>query len=93
MSRTFRRIPERWPPFIHYLLQPVKCDKKPFIQKVHDGKRNITVEIMRDNRVTGLRDHRLHRARAKQELCTTDGDGLQSGKMRRYGDTYGRYYY
>ncbi len=92
MSRTFRKIPERFPMSLH-CMELAKTDKIPFVQKMHDGKRSMTVEIMRDNRVTGLRDHQIHRARARQELRTTDGDGLQSGKMRRYGDIYGKYYY
>ena len=92
MSRTFRQIPEHWLIALRRL-QPVEYGKTPFVQKVSDGKRTFTVEIKRDDRATGLRDHRVHRARARRELRATAGDGLQSGKMRRYGDTYGEYYY
>ena len=74
-------------------LQSVECGKPPFVQKVRDGKDTFTVEIKRDDRATGLRDHRVHRARARRELRATEGGDLQAGKIRRYGDTYGAYYY
>ena len=89
MSRTFRNIPGHCPLRVGGRW-PGGCHKTPFIQKVPDGIRNMTVDLKRDDRVTGLRDHKLHRARARRELRTTDDD-LRAGKLRRYGDTYGEY--
>ena len=89
MSRTFRKIPGRRPIRVRGR-RPGGCRNTRFIQKVPDGIRNMTVELKRDDRVTGLRDHKLHRARARQKLRTTDDD-VRAGKLRRYGDTYGEY--
>ena len=90
MSRTFRKIPGRRPIRVRGRRPGGNCNTR-FIQKVPDGIRDMTVELQRDDRVTGLRDHKIHRARARQELRITDGDGLRAGKQRRYGDTYGAY--
>ena len=90
MSRTFRNIPTHRPVRVRGR-QAGERGKIPFIQRVPDGKRSFTVEVKRDDRATGLREHGVHRALAKQELRATDGDGLRAGKTRRYGDAYGEF--
>ena len=92
MSRTFRTIPEYWPTPLR-ACNLSNAANPPFVQKVRDGKHTFTIEIKRDDRATGLRDHRVHRAKARRELRATYGDDLQAGKIFRCGDTYGAYYY
>ena len=92
MSRTFRRIPTH----TNQPLMPRKNDLTPassFIQTTPDGKRDMTVEIMRDNRASGLRSHRADRRQAKTILRTCTQDILPVGKMRRYSLQYGDYEY
>ena len=90
MSRTFRKIPAHRPIRVRGNRTGGR-GQASFVQRMPDGKRDFAVEVRRDDRATGLRDHRVHRALAKQKLRATDGDGLRAGKMRRYGDTYGDY--
>ena len=61
------------------------------VVKAQDRKRRsaFITDIKRDNRVTGLRDHRAHRASARRAL--RDGEEIRGGKARRYGDVYGVY--
>ena len=48
-----------------------------------DGARTFRLEISRDCRVTGLREHKLHRSQARQQLAA-DPDNIIAGKTRRY---------
>ena len=77
MSRTFRKQPARL--------------ANSFMSITRDGERTWTKLVKRDSRVTGLRDHKLHRAKTKQQLRTEEADNVTSGKKRRYGDHYGTY--
>lgn len=96
MSRTARRIPADRPRELRNnpdrLLprrpweQAAVCrhDKHGF-QIVPDGKRTWAVEIQRDNRATGLRQHKRHRRLARQELRTLNEEAMPiAGKTRRY---------
>lgn len=89
MSRTTRNIPSQG----RKPLMPHRRYKAPigFIQKAPDGKRCFTVEIMRDNRCTGLRSHRTDRRQARIMLRTDPDDNVPAGKMRRYSLQYGSY--
>ena len=92
MSRTFRKIPTN----TQQPLVPQGERRQPtpsFIQQTPDGKRNITVELIRDNRATGLRSHREDRREARIVLRTEDEHVLPTGKMRRYSLKYGNYKY
>ena len=92
MSRTFRNIPtntQKPLPTQRERRQPTPS----FIQKTPDGKRNITAELIRDNRATGLRSHREDRRAARVVLRTEDEDVLPTGKMRKYSLKYGNYKY
>jgi hypothetical protein len=65
MSRTIREIPEHRP--IRVRVRRAGGRRvTPFIQRIPDGKRDITVEVRRDDRVTGVREHKVHRALARQ---------------------------
>ena len=77
MSRTFRTQPEK--------------QANSFMAITLDGEQKLTKLIKRDNRVTGLRDHKLHRARTRQQLRTEEAENVTAGKKRRYGDHYGTY--
>jgi hypothetical protein len=61
------------------------------VVRTQDRKRRsaFITDIKRDNRVTGLRDHRAHRATAKRAL--RGGEEIKGGKARRYGDFYDAY--
>ena len=56
-----------------------------------DGKQDWTTMLARDNRATGLRDHKLDRRAARISLKTGEDTAL-SGKHRRYSDRYGNYF-
>ena len=58
---------------------------------IRDGRTGLTTTIRRDNRATGLREHKQYRARTRVELKGGNDDAVASGKMRRYGDHYGIY--
>ena len=58
---------------------------------VRDGRTGFTTAIRRDNRATGLREHKQYRGRTRVELKGGNGDAVESGKVRRYGDRYGDY--
>ena len=58
---------------------------------IRDGRTGFTTLIRRDNRATGLREHKQYRARTRVELKGGNDDAVASGKMRRYGDRYGTY--
>ena len=58
---------------------------------IRDGRTGFTTIIRRDTRATGLREHKQYRARTRIELKGGNDDAVASGKMRRYGDRYGRY--
>ena len=65
---------------------------------VPDGRQSDTrIPYWRDHRVTGLRaaDHRRARREAKHELARpTDAESsVRAGKVRRYTDKYGEYYF
>ena len=82
MSRTLRMVPK------HELYRGpiVLCPMSDSARR-----KEFTVEILRDSRVTGLRDHKIYRRLARQQLKLDDEDTVRSGKMRRYGTFYGRY--
>ena len=57
-----------------------------------DGKVDWKTVIARDNRATGLRDHRRDRREARVNLKAEGEDtNLAGGKRRRYSDRYGTY--
>lgn len=58
-----------------------------------DGKMDFFTVIRRDNRATGLRDHRRDRREARIILRTSAEDTLTAGKKRRYSMRYGDYRY
>ena len=55
-----------------------------------DGKPDFATLIARDNRATGLRDHKRDRHEAKTSLQSGE-DTAVSGKHRRYSNRYGDY--
>ena len=57
----------------------------------HDGKQDWRTRVARDDRATGLRDHKRDRRLARASLKSGDADGLPGGKRRRYGGRYGSY--
>ena len=82
MSRTRRRIPAD--PRRVSGNNPYPIDKHGF-QTVPDGKTSWSLLIFRDSRCTGLREHRLHRRLARQELrCLAAEADPIAGKTRRY---------
>lgn len=58
---------------------------------VREGRTTFATIIRRDNRATGLREHKQYRPRIRIELKGGNDDAVASGKMRRYGDRYGIY--
>lgn len=56
-----------------------------------DGKQDWRTRIARDSRATGLRTQKRDRRVAKAAMKCGEGDGLSSGKRRRYSDRYGEY--
>ena len=58
--------------------------------KGHDGKQDTRTQVARDNRATGLRDHRRDRRITKASLKEGEDNAL-SGKHRRYSGRYGAY--
>ena len=56
-----------------------------------DGKQDWLTRIARDDRATGLRDHKRDHRVANTSLKSGDGNGLPSGTCRRYIDHYGSY--
>ena len=59
-------------------------------RKGPDGKKDWRTMIARDNRATGLRDHRRDRHITKASLKDGEDNAL-SGKHRRYSGRYGTY--
>ena len=55
-----------------------------------DGKHDWPTLIARDNRATGLRDHKRDRQQAKVSLRSGE-DTAVAGKHRRYTTRYGTY--
>ena len=56
-----------------------------------DGAKCLTTIIARDNRATGLRDHRRNRREARIHLKSRNDAQVASGKRRRYSNRYGEY--
>lgn len=56
-----------------------------------DGKVGLKTIVARDNRATGLRDHRQDRRAARVALKDDEDETVTSGKMRRYSNRYGDY--
>lgn len=96
MSRTTRRLPadpprELWDNPDRIPLRPweqaafCRHDKHGF-QILPDGKRTWAVEVQRDNRATGLRQHKRHRRQTRQELQASPPEAADpiAGKVRRY---------
>ena len=80
MSRTFRRQPT---------IRAWETGRR--LETVRDGYRDMAVELSRDDRVTGLREHREYRRRTRRSLKLGDSLSVVAGKKRRYGDRYGAY--
>ena len=58
--------------------------------KGRDGQQDFRTTVARDNRATGLRDHRGERQAARTSLRMGEDTAL-SGKHRRYSRRYGTY--
>ena len=56
-----------------------------------DGKQDWPTIVARDDRATGLRDHKRDRRVARVSLKSGDGEALPGGKRRRYSERYGDY--
>ncbi len=56
-----------------------------------DGKQDLRTLVARDDRATGLRDHKRDRRVARALLKSGNGDSLPAGKRRRYSERYGSY--
>ena len=84
MSRTYRDIPADIP-----------RRKGMYITRERDGKRNISLELRRDDRVAGLREHKQERAGIRQQLLIGPeaDEHPRAGKMRRYTRKYGAWEY
>ena len=84
MSRTYRKI-----------LTTTFPQSRITVTRERDGYRTMTLELHRDNRVTGLREHKQERARIRQQLL--EGVDVEThpraGKMRRYTQRYGNWKY
>ena len=55
-----------------------------------DGNQDFRTMVARDNRATGLRDHRTERQATRTSLHMGEDTAL-SGKHRRYSRRYGAY--
>ena len=86
MSRTYRRELTRDTENPRYVLRRLRDESL-----IRDGRNSILTAVRRDNRNTGLREHKQYRARTRIELKGGNDDAVASGKKRRYGDRYGDY--
>ena len=86
MSRTYRKELVQDTDNPRYIVEHLR-DKR----LVRDGRNSIYTAIRRDDRCTGLREHKQYRARTRIDLKDGNDDAVASGKMRRYGDHYGIY--
>ena len=86
MSRTYRRELTRDTDNWRYIIE-----RLPNESLVRDGRNSIFTAVRRDNRCTGLREHRQFRACTRIELKLGNDEAVASGKKRRYGDCYGTY--
>ena len=86
MSRTYRRELTQDTDNWRYIIE-----RLPNESLVRDGRNSIYTAVRRDNRCTGLREHRQYRARARVELKRGNDEAVAAGKKRRYGDRYGIY--
>ena len=85
MSRTYRKELTQDTDNQRYIVRKLRNESL-----VRDGHTSIFTAVRRDNRNTGLREHKQYRARTRIELKGGD-DVVASGKKRRYGDRYGDY--
>ena len=81
MSDTYRNLP------IDNPITKITIKRVPERMR----KQSWAVEIMRDNRVTGLRDHKIHRAQVRRKLRLGLGEEVRIGKIKKYGTFYGSY--
>ena len=88
MSRTYRKELTQDNDNPRYVVRRLRNESL-----VRDGHNSIFTALRRDNRSTGLREHRQFRARARIELKLGNDEAVAAGKKRRYGDRYGRYEY
>lgn len=88
MSRTFRKQPKER---TGHRLGTTPKASAGFLETMRDGKQTWRKLVRRDSRVTGLREHKQHRTRTRQQIQTGDTGELKSGKARRYGSRHGRY--
>ena len=66
--------------------------RRQFIGRTgRDGETDLRTIVQRDNRATGLRDHRRDRREARVELRLNEDDTAVAGKKRRYSTRYGDY--
>lgn len=95
MSRTIRAIPRdsRRRPLSPDARKPRRWETTQqaqsstgYLVAAPDGARTFNLEITRDCRNTGLREHKLHRSQARQQLAQ-DPENAVAGKTRRYGIT------
>ena len=86
MSRTYRKELTRDTDNRRYIIERLRNESL-----VRDGRNSIYTAVRRDNRCTGLREHKQFRARARIELKLGNDEAVASGKKRRYGDCYGTY--
>lgn len=86
MSRTYRKELAQDTDNQRYVVRRSRNESL-----VRDGRNSIFTALRRDNRSTGLREHRQYRARARVELKRGNDEAVAAGKKRRYGDRYGIY--
>ena len=86
MSRTYRKELTQDTDNQRYVVKRSRNESL-----VRDGRNSIFTALRRDNRSTGLREHRQYRARARIELKLGNDEAVAVGKKRRYGDRYGIY--
>ena len=86
MSRTYRKELIKDADNQRYVVKRLRNESL-----IRDGRTSIFTALRRDNRSTGLREHKQYRARTRVELKGGNDDDVASGKMRRYGDCYGIY--
>ena len=86
MSRTYRKELTQDTDNQRYIVKRLRD-----MCLIRDGRNSISTAVRRDNRNTGLREHKQYRARTRIELKGGNDDAVAAGKKRRYGDRYGDY--
>ena len=86
MSRTYRKELTQNTDNQRYIVRRLRNESL-----IRDGRTSIFTALRRDNRSTGLREHKQYRARTRIELKSGNDEAVATGKKRRYGDRYGVY--